>query len=58
MSVKGNADDDTRPFSIKSHEDKAQIGYAELQTVSRLARHFEGRDPSRGAIDIEMGQAS
>lgn len=52
MSVKDNADDDTSPFSIKSHEDKAQIGYAELQTVSRLERHFEGRDPSRGAIDI------
>lgn len=52
MSVKDNADDNTSPFSMKSHEDKAQTGYAELQTVSRLERHFEGRDPSRSAIDV------
>ena len=50
--IEAEADDDVSPFSTKSPEDKAQIGYVEFQTRSRAEHHSEGMDPSRSAADI------
>lgn len=50
--IEDENDDDIRPFSTKSPEDRAQISCAEFQTGSRAEHHSEGRDPHRSAVDI------